>query len=68
MKAVLDNLNVEKALVVTEKDAANVANSARNLAKVRSVYTNAINVYDILKYDTIVITKNAVAEIEEVYA
>ena len=68
MKAVLDNLNVEKALVITEKDAANVANSARNLAKVRSVYTNAINVYDILKYDTVVITKNAVAEIEEVYA
>ncbi len=68
MKAVLDNLKVEKALVITEKDAANVALSARNIAKVRSVYTNGINVYDILKYDTVVITKNAVAEIEEVYA
>lgn len=68
MKAVLDSLNVEKALVITEQEAANVAASARNIAKVRSVYSNAINVYDILKYDTIVITKDAVAKIEEVYA
>ncbi|MDR1700830.1 MAG: 50S ribosomal protein L4 [Lachnoclostridium sp.] len=68
MKEVLNNLNIEKALVITEQDAANVAASAKNLVKVRSVYTNAINVYDILKYDTIVITKDAVGQIEEVYA
>ena len=68
MKAVLDNLKVEKALVVTGLDAAYVTESAKNLAKVRSVYSNALNVYDILKYDTVVITKDAVASIEEVYA
>ena len=68
MKEVLDNLDVQKALVITGQDAANVAASAKNLAKVRSVYSNAINVYDILKYDTIVITKDAVGHIEEVYA
>lgn len=69
MKAVLDNLKVGKALVVVTGDAnENVALSARNLPKVRLVNSNAINVYDILKYDTVVITKDAVVKIEEVYA
>ena len=68
MKEVLDNLNVEKALIITEQEAANVAASAKNLAKSRSIYANALNVYDILKYDAVVITKAAVAKIEEVYA
>ena len=68
MKAVLDNLNVGKALIITEQDAAFVTESAKNLEKVRSVYSNALSVYDVLKYDTVVITKKAVAAIEEVYA
>ena len=68
MKAVLDNLKVEKALVVLDKKNDNVQLSARNLPKVRTVLTNSINVYDILKYDTMVLTKDAVAQIEEVYA
>ena len=68
MKAVLDNLKVEKALVILDQKNDNVQLSARNLPKVRTVLTNSINVYDILKYDTLVLTKDAVAKIEEVYA
>lgn len=68
MKAVLDNLKVEKALLVLDKKDRNVELSARNLPKVRTVQSNSINVYDILKYDTMVLTKSAVAQIEEVYA
>ena len=69
MVNVLDSLKVEKALVVLDgEDNANVALSARNIAGVRVVAFNAINVYDILKYDTVVATKNAVQKIEEVYA
>ena len=68
MKAVLENLKVEKALVVLDKKDENVQLSARNLPKVRTVISNSINVYDILKYDTMVLTKSAVAQIEEVYA
>ena len=68
MKAVLDNLKLEKALVILDKKNENVQLSARNLPKVRTVLSNSINVYDILKYDTLVLTKDAVAQIEEVYA
>lgn len=69
MVGVLDALNVNKALVVLDgEDNDNVALSARNIAGVRVVLANAINVYDILKYETVVITKNAVEKIEEVYA
>ena len=68
MKAVLENLKVEKALVVLDQKNENVQLSARNLPKVRTVISNSINVYDILKYDTMVLTKSAVAQIEEVYA
>ena len=69
MVSVLDALKVNKALVVLDgEDNDNVEVSARNIAGVRTVYSNAINVYDILKYDTIIITKSAVAKIEEVYA
>ncbi len=68
MKAVLDNFKLEKALVILDKKDENVTLSARNLPKVRTVLTNSINVYDILKYDTLVLTKDAVAQIEEVYA
>ena len=69
MVGVLDALKVNKALVVLDgEDNANVELSARNIEGVRVVPFNAINVYDILKYETVVITKNAVSKIEEVYA
>lgn len=68
MVGVLDALKVNKALVVLDGDNDNVALSARNIEGVRAVSVNAINVYDILKYDTVVITKDAVSKIEEVYA
>ena len=69
MVNVLDALKVKKALVILDgEDNANVALSTRNIEGVKAVNTNAINVYDILKYDTVIITKNAVSKIEEVYA
>ena len=68
MKAVLDNFKLDKALIVLDKKDENVVLSARNLPKVRTVLTNSISVYDILKYDNLIITKDAVAKIEEVYA
>ena len=68
MKAVLDNLKINKALVVVDGDSANAILSAKNLPTARGVYSNSISVYDILKYDTVVITKSAVKAIEEVYA
>ena len=64
----LSNLKVNKALVVLSDDSENVVLSARNIPTVKTTYTNTINVYDILKYDTVVIDKAAVATIEEVYA
>ena len=66
--AVLENLKVNKALVVLDKKDEKVILSARNIPTVRTAVSNAINVYDIVKYDTLVITKDAVAQIEEVYA
>lgn len=68
MKAVLDNLKVSKALIVLDENDQNVVLSARNLPDVKTALTNTINVYDILKYNTLVVTKAAVAMIEEVYA
>ena len=68
MVSVLDALKVKKALVVLDGDNENVAKSAKNIADVRAVAVNAINVYDILKYETVIITKAAVSKIEEVYA
>ena len=68
MKAVLDNLKVSKALVVIDSNDQNVVLSARNLPDVKTALTNTINVFDILKYNTVVVTKAAVAAIEEVYA
>ena len=66
--AVLNKLEVRKALVVTKDVETNVVLSARNIPTVKTSVANTINVYDILKYDTMVITKDAVAAIEEVYA
>ena len=65
---VLNNLNVNKALVVLEDGNVNAEISARNIADVKTAHTNTINVFDILKYNTVITTKAAVAAIEEVYA
>ena len=68
MVAVLDNLKVNKALVVLNDNDKNVVLSARNIANVKTASTGTINVYDILQYDSLIVTKDAVATIEEVYA
>ena len=64
----LNNLSVAKALVVLEEGNTNAVLSARNIAGVKTAATNTINVYDILKYNTVIASKAAVATIEEVYA
>ena len=61
-------LKVSKALVVVGDDSTNAVKSARNIPAVKTAFVNTINVYDILKYNTVVATKTAVAAIEEVYA
>lgn len=68
MVGVLNALNTEKALVVLKDNDQNVILSARNIPNVKVSLTNTINVYDILKYNTLIVTKEAVAAIEEVYA
>ena len=68
MKKVLDNLKVNKALVVLGEGSENVVLSARNIPNVETAPVSSINVYDILKYNTVIATKAAVANIEEVYA
>ena len=65
---VLNNLKVEKALVVLNEMDTNVIKSAQNLATVKTSQINELNVFDVLKYDTVVVSKAAVATIEEVYA
>ena len=65
---VMKNLKVEKALVVLNEMNENVIASAKNIPTVKTAQTNEINVFDILKYDTVVVTKDAVKTIEEVYA
>ena len=65
---VMNNLNVCKGLVVIAENDANVVMSARNVADVNTALVNNINVYDIMKAKTVVLTKDAVAKIEEVYA
>ena len=68
MKKVLDKLKVNNALVIIGDDSENVALSARNIAGVQTASVNTINVFDMLKYNTIIATKSSVASIEEVYA
>ena len=65
---ILKSLDVSKALVVLVDDNKNAELSARNIADVKTAKTNTINVYDILKYNTVITTKAVVAKIEEVYA
>ena len=68
MQKVLTNLKADKALVVTADDDQKVVLSARNIADVQTTTVNTINVYDVMKHNTVVVTKDAVASIEEVYA
>lgn len=68
MKKVLDNLGVEKALIVMDAKDETVIKSAGNIPGVKTALVSTINVYDILKYDTVVTTTAAVKAIEEVYA
>ena len=67
-KAVIDNLNVAKAYVVINENDEKVVLSARNLPNVQTALTNTINVYDIMKGGTVILTKDAAKTIEEVYA
>ena len=67
-QAVLDNLNVNKVMVVLNENDKNVVMSAKNIPNVITAQTNTINVYDILKYNTMIVTKAAVETIQEVYA
>ena len=67
-KEVLDNLKVSKALVVIEDNDKNVVLSARNIPDSTTIAADAINVYDVMKAGTVVLTKDAVSKIEEVYA
>jgi len=68
MAKVLSNLGTSKALIVLDDMDANVIALAKNIPTVKTTQTNTINVYDILKYDTVIATKAAIAKIEEVYA
>ena len=68
MKEVLNNFDLDRALLVLDKKDENIFLSARNIPKVRTILSNSINVYDILKYDNLILTKEAVAQLEEVYA
>ena len=68
MQRVLNNLKAEKALVVTANDDKNILLSARNIENVKTATPSTINVYDVMKYHTLVMTQDAVKSIEEVYA
>ena len=68
MQKVLTNLKAEKALVITADNDQNVVLSARNIADVETATPATINTYDVMKHNTVVVTKDAVASIEEVYA
>ncbi|MSS19198.1 50S ribosomal protein L4 [Pseudoramibacter porci] len=68
MVAALDALNAKNALIVTPEKDATVYLSARNINKVQATTVSELNVYDMLKYDVLVLTKDALAKIEEVYA
>ena len=68
MAKVLENIKVNKALIVLDDKNLNVQASAKNIPNTKTALVNTINTYDILKYDTLVVTKAAVEKIEEVYA
>ena len=66
-QAMLDALNVRKALIILDQKDEAVLRSARNIEGIKTAYVNTINVYDILKYQTVVATSAAVTQMEEVY-
>lgn len=68
MKKVLDALKINKALIILEDDNKNIVLSARNLEGIKTTSVNTINTYDLLKYESCIVTKKAVGKIEEVYA
>ena len=68
MVRVLENLEAQKALIVTKGYDENVILSGRNIPDIKMIPTNTINVYDVLKYPKLILTKEAVEAIEEVYA
>lgn len=68
MVKVLDNLKTKKALIVLNEKNLNVQASARNIENVKTTLVNTINVFDLLKYDNLVITEEAIKKLEEVYA
>ena len=68
MQNVLNNLNVSKAMVVLADNDKNVTMSTKNIPDVITALPNTINVYDVLKYNTLILTKASAAAIEEVYA
>ena len=68
MVKVLNNLNTKKALIVLSEKNLNVQASARNIENVKTTLVNTINVFDLLKYDNLVITEDAIKKLEEVYA
>jgi len=67
MRRVLNNLSLTNALVVIDTNDKNVVLSARNIPDIKTAGVNTINVYDILKYDSLLVTKKAVERIQEVY-
>ena len=67
-QTVMNNLNVKKGLVVVSEDNTNAILSARNIPTVETTSTSSLNTYDVMKAGTVVLTKDAVAKIEEVYA
>ena len=68
MVNVLNNLKVNKALVMLNEKNLNVQASARNIEGVKTTLVNTMNIFDLLKYDSLVVTKDAVKKLEEVYA
>jgi large subunit ribosomal protein L4 len=68
MVAVLNNINTNKALIVLPENDANVIRSANNIPDVATTTVQELNVYDMLKYDYLIMTKAALEKIEEVYA
>lgn len=68
MIAVLNNINAQKALIVLPENSEAIIRSANNIPKVATTTVNELNVYDMLKYDVLIMTQEALQKIEEVYA
>ena len=68
MVNVLNNLKVNNALVMLNEKNLNVQASSRNIEGVKTTLVNTMNIFDLLKYDSLVLTKDAVKKLEEVYA